>query len=276
MLGKLLKYDLRSCFKRFLPLWAAIFALACICAVTFRVDVMVSSLGRFLLRVLPPILLGGVFIGTAVLVIVYICDQFYHGLLGESGYLMFTLPVSTAQLVFSKLLTALILEVISVAAACISAFALVTLLDVRSMAAVFRELPDMLRVLREYPIPGGVYAVLAECILLLLVLLAVFDLKIFASISLGHLARKKRVFVSLLTYVGFSVLLSLLLSALFKSDWLWHFGGIGFAFTDSGFTLTGLGGAAAAIGTVIAGAALLGAVYFFLSGFILKYRLNLE
>lgn len=276
MLGKLLKYDLRSCFKRFLPLWAAIFALSCICALTFRVEIMDSTLGRFVLKVLPPVLLGGVFIGTAVLVIVYICDQIYYGLLGESGYLMFTLPVSTSQLIFSKLLTALILEVISVAAACISAFALVTLLDVQSMAAIFRNLPEMLSLFRDHPVPGGVYAILAECVVLLLVLLGTFDLKIFASIALGHLSRKKRVLMSLLAYVAFSVLLSMLMSLLFKTDWLWHFGGINVILTAHGVELTGLGGAAAAIGTVIGLAALLGAVYFLISHIILKKRLNLE
>ena len=57
MLGKLMKYDLRSCLRKFGPLWIAAVALSVLIGLSFRyvVDVEGGSSGliTFLLGVLP-------------------------------------------------------------------------------------------------------------------------------------------------------------------------------------------------------------------------------
>ena len=46
---------------------------------------------------------------AAILLTIYLLvERFYHNLLGNEGYLMFALPVSTSEHIIAKILTALI------------------------------------------------------------------------------------------------------------------------------------------------------------------------
>ena len=62
---------------------------------------------------IPAMLYVALCIAVVVLAIVFIIQRFYNGLLKDEGYLMFTLPVKTWQLIKAKGLTALIVTVIS-------------------------------------------------------------------------------------------------------------------------------------------------------------------
>ena len=130
MLGKLMKYDLRSCLRKFGPLWIAAVALSVLIGLSFRYVVDVeggrSGLITFLLGVLPSMVLFGLFVAMAVLALIFVCERFYKGLLGDEGYLMLTLPASAGAHIASKGLTALILELASALVALLSGFLLVT------------------------------------------------------------------------------------------------------------------------------------------------------
>ena len=58
-------------------------------------------------------LLFGLYVATGVLTLIFICERFYKGLLGDEGYLMFTLPASVSAHIGAKTLSALILELLS-------------------------------------------------------------------------------------------------------------------------------------------------------------------
>ena len=108
MLGKLMKYDLRSCLRKFWMLWAGLAALAVLNGYTIN-HVLDNSrfdgLLAFLFGVLPLILFFVLGIATAILILVFICDRFYKGLLGDEGYLAFTLPVSSAETTCARIWT---------------------------------------------------------------------------------------------------------------------------------------------------------------------------
>ena len=57
--------------------------------------------------ILSMIIYGFLFFGIMVVSLVVVIQRFYKSLLGDEGYLMFTLPVETWKLVMSKLLVAI-------------------------------------------------------------------------------------------------------------------------------------------------------------------------
>lgn len=62
----------------------------------------------FVFGVLPMILLVALYVAMGIFVLVFIIDRFYKGLLGNEGYLMFTLPVTSTAHIASKALTSMI------------------------------------------------------------------------------------------------------------------------------------------------------------------------
>ena len=116
MLGKLMKYDFRCMIRKFGPLWLGLIALAAVNGFTVG-HVLdngnMEGFMKFLFGVVPIILLFALWIATGVLMIMFVCERFYKGLLGDEGYLMFTLPATTKQHIGSKLIVALVMEIIT-------------------------------------------------------------------------------------------------------------------------------------------------------------------
>ena len=277
MLGKLMKYDLRSMLRKFGPLWIAAVTLSVVCGLYFRLMDSVSS-SNFLMKMLVALLpaaLFGIFVAMAVMALVFVCSRFYRGLLGDEGYLMHTLPVTAGTHIASKGLTALILELVS---------GLVALLCVTLVAVAYRpaELArgwqEFMAMFRQLDFPAAAPWLVIEGIVVGIAMTATETLKIFAAISLGHLAKKHRVLWAVLAYVGIDIALNILLGFEVSSGLLArifsHSWGL---FSDSGaITSSGLGMMAGAMGSVLLWEVLLGAAFFFLTRYILKKHLNLE
>lgn len=113
MLRKLIKHELRATSKIFLSLFAAVVALMGGFQMIFLVARLLT--GRDDTHPLLAVLFGlfsvlsafALLAMMAVLVIVPV-QRFYKNLLGDEGYLMFTLPATPAQQILSKLTTGLI------------------------------------------------------------------------------------------------------------------------------------------------------------------------
>ena len=280
MLGKLMKYDLRSCLRRFAPLWIAALALSVLSGLSFRYIIDVpgqrSGFATFLLSLLPTVLFG-LFVAMAVLALIFVCERFYKGLLGDEGYLMFTLPASAGAHIASKGLTALILEIVSALIALLSGFLLVVAYQPAGFAEGWVE---FWRMLGQIELPSAFPWLIVEGIFLVLISAAEQTLKIYAAIALGHLAKKHRVLWALLAYVGIGVALNTLFGIGISSSLVGRM--LGFCsnitiFSDSGaLTSSAVGAAAAAMGSVILVELLIAALFFFLTRFILRKHLNLE
>ncbi|MBR0207782.1 MAG: hypothetical protein IJQ43_02650 [Oscillospiraceae bacterium] len=281
MLGKLMKYDLRSCLRKFAPLWIAALALSVLIGLSFRyvVDIEGGSGGlvTFLLGVLPSMVLFGLFVAMAVLALIFVCERFYRGLLGDEGYLMLTLPASAGAHIASKGLTALILEIVSGLVAVLSGFLLVTVYRPAGFAEGWVE---FWRALGQLKVPSGFPWLIVEGVVLFLVTAAAQTLKIYAAIALGHLAKRHRALWALLSYVGIGFALNILFGIGVSNGLVERLLGFGSSwgfFSASGeITAHGLGMAAGAIGTAIVTELVLCAAFFFLTRYILRKRLNLE
>ena len=281
MLGKLMKYDLRSCLRKFGPLWLTAMALSVLIGLSFRFVIDApgerSGLVTFLLGVLPSMVLFGLFVAMAVLALIFVCERFYKGLLGDEGYLMLTLPASAGAHIASKGLTALILELVSGLVAVLSGFLLVTVYQPAGFAEGWVE---FWRMLGQLELPSAFPWLIVEGLLLSLVTAAAQTLKIYTAIALGHLAKKHRALWALLAYVSIGIVLNILFGAGVSSGLVSRLLGFGSSwglFSASGeLTAGALGTAAGVMGSVILAELLLAAAFFFITRWILKNKLNLE
>ena len=106
MLGKLLKYELKATSRTFLPIYGALILVALVNRL-FRMGNIDLGFG------LTTLVLVGLFVALGVLTLIVTIQRFSKNLLGDEGYLMFTLPVKPSQLIWSKLITTIIWGVLS-------------------------------------------------------------------------------------------------------------------------------------------------------------------
>lgn len=110
MLGKLLKYELKASARTLLPLYAGILILSVVCSIFLTVQMEDFSMNNKLdlFFGIMYMLLFALCVAMGVLTVVSIVQRFYKNLLGDEGFLMLTLPVSSVMLLSSKLLAAII------------------------------------------------------------------------------------------------------------------------------------------------------------------------
>lgn len=284
MLGKLMKYDLRSGIRTFSLIWIGLALLGAINGLTIRFVLAgdtQSGLVSFVVGVLPMILLVALYVAMGIFVLVFIIDRFYKGLLGNEGYLMFTLPVTSAAHIASKALTSMIFSVASAIVALLSGVLLMAVLTPPNFSDVAQAFQEAGRYLRVNPLPAGTGWLIAEFAVYMLIAAAVTILQIYTAISIGHLAKKNRGWFALLAYVGISIAFSIIMngcmSLLLQSDAFpnvllnWEF-----CLDDTGWHVQGVGMMASALGIYIGLDLLVGTGFFFATRAILSKRLNLE
>ncbi len=208
------------------------------------------------------------FTALGIMALVFICERFYKGLLGDEGYLMFTLPVTNTQHIAAKGITAMLLELITCVVAVISGILFLTVYDAHGFFEVLRNIPHYLGMV---DFPRGTGWVIAEFIAAMIIGGAAEILQIYAAISLGHLAKDHRAGMSFLAYVVLNMALSVLMRlAAYIVDII---PGIRIELLFDEFSM---GLFAGVIGVIIACELIKGAVFFFLSKYILDRKLNLE
>ncbi len=108
MLGKLLKQDFRATARIMLPLYAAVPVLGLF---TNLITHLCENQTGFLINAIG-MLVSLVFmlalIAAGVATVVLMVLRFYRNLMTDEGSLMFTLPVSTTELIFSKLIVSVV------------------------------------------------------------------------------------------------------------------------------------------------------------------------
>lgn len=106
MLGKLMKYEIKSCGRIFFPLYIVVLLFSILSGLFINFD---DGMHNFeIVYVIGVLVAFGLFVAMVVLTILFIVQRFNKSFLGDEGYLMFTLPVSQKKLVLSKFFTSLI------------------------------------------------------------------------------------------------------------------------------------------------------------------------
>lgn len=191
MLGKLMKYEIKATARILIPLYIALLAFAIINKIFIGTGLAHKLEGfgsiPFILSIFGyGCTMAAVFIVTFFVII----QRFYKNLLGDEGYLMNTLPVSTITNLTSKLSIAGFWNIVSGFVAILSI--LIMAFDPIAFSDFFTE---MFKALSEGYSEIGIqlYIIIFEIIILILVALLRSLTMIYASISIGHLFSKHRI-----------------------------------------------------------------------------------
>jgi hypothetical protein len=258
MLGKLMKYEFKATGRIFLPLFGALL----IVAVFNRIF---SSLNFKIPQIIGTSISVIMIVSICVIALILTIQRFSRNLLSKEGYLMFTLPVSTDGLIWSKLLVASIWSVISMVAVFIA---------IAIMAATgdcFQQLMNGIREFIRCIQEGGFNMVLLMLEGILLGIASLFSgiLLLYACMALSLFVNKHRVGFAFLMYIAFSIIGQTITSILATT--------ISFTRIEDLFTNMSSYGQ---IQTVFGGAFLWllisGGVFYILTRYMLKNRLNLE
>jgi len=260
---KLLKYDFRSLFKRFALLWPAALVLALLLGLSFNLEPLRV---RGMLYFTMVLLFGGVMAAMGVAAAIFIVRRFNDGLLKDEGYLMFTLPVTGAQLICSKLLSAMTAVLISGLVG-LGSFILLGAAFTFYLEDFFRMAQWLLEKLAR--LDAETWLLAAEGLLLGLVALAAQILLIYMCIAIGHLAPSHPGLAAVGAWLVFSAAERHVLS------------GVDSLLDRMGLALAGLfnglpGEPAVTLALTICAQLALSTVYFAVTNYILTHRLNLE
>lgn len=263
MLGKLLKYELKATSRIFLPLFVVLVLFAIITKIFFTINNnstvmnLVTGLGTaaYVLSI----------IIIFVLTLIVMIQRFYKNLLGDEGYLMFTLPVSSSMQIAAKLIIAIFWQIVSLA------LTAGTVLIVAYRPDIWSILSDGFNQIYNGMNKFGlnVPAITTEIIITTLISLTTSILMIYASISIGHLFTRHKILASFGSFLALSMAnqaissIIVLIASVIEPKFL----------TDQTV-------APSYVNILIIGAMvidlLFGAAYYFITKYILQKHLNLE
>ena len=265
MLRKLMKHEFRATGRVMGPLFGLLLIAAI--AARFSVGVLLESSARFLN------LLGGLFTTAFVIAIVGVCvmslvlmiNRFRTNLLGDEGYIMFTLPASVHQQIWSKLIVSAVWFIAAGLAVAAASFILVAQqgfwLEIRrGFAEIFRHLTAY------YAFNGTAF--LFELLALIFVGCCVLCLEFYAAMAIGHSFANHKVLYSVLSFLGLQFVMQLLSGGILV--------GTNYDLLTVSLPSDGVLAMHSVMLTVIASTAVFGAVYYVITTMFLKKRLNLE
>ena len=218
MLSKLLKYEMMSTGRIFVVCYIGVLVTALLFrllgALAWDYGNELDTVQGFL--AIPNIVAGlsmmmyvVMVVAVIVVTIIFILQRFYKNLLTGEGYLMHTLPVTAAQHIWSKLIAAVIWTILSSIVVVLSVCVLSMTGEL--LAAFIEEWREFLAVFRIYfGVPFSLIAL--ECVVVLVVSIAVSILEVYLAIMLGHQAAKHKIAMAVVAYVGISVVLNIIFS----------------------------------------------------------------
>ena len=210
MVRKLIKYDFRSYLRLLLPVQLILIGFAAFNRVIQFFEpvqgattssnvystVFVSSLVLYIIAIIVCIIMT-----VAVGII-----RFYQGMYTNEGYLSHTLPVTPSQHIFAKLLTSVIFCLGTDLAVFLS-FMVITAGDVN--IEVFKAFFYLAQKYFERLGANGAFYALEAIVLLCVMVLHLF-LQLYFCISVGQLAKKKKVLLAFGVYFGIYVVKQIL------------------------------------------------------------------
>lgn len=270
MLGKLMKYEFKATRRIFLPLYGLILLVALLLRlfIAFNyskaqanlspaasVGMGISFLAYFLLIA-----------AVCVMTLVVLIQRFEKNLLGDEGYLSFTLPVKVHTHIDAKMLVTLIWTVLSVLVGFLSV--LILIFDQEALWNYRRYTPAFLQWWNS-----SMKWITAEWVVFLLVTILSGTLHIYASMAVGNLCPRHRILAGCGAFLGFSIIEEITAAILVT----WNVvRSTGVAFSIFGIPFSGSADNAVGLGVTTLFIAVFGAVYYFFTNWVLSRKLNLE
>ncbi|MDU4938719.1 MAG: ABC transporter permease [Clostridium sp.] len=263
MLGKLLKYEFKATGRLVLPLYGALLVFGLINKIFLETEIgfgsasgTIGNIASLITMFVYGCIMAAVFIVTFFIVL----QRYYKNLLGDEGYLMNTLPVSVWKNICSKLIVGIVWNILSVIVAIIS---IVILAYYPGMIGnAFEFIGEVWRVgISEFGF--RIPLVIFEIIALGILSCASSNLLLYSSMSIGHLANKRKILCSFGAFIGISMITSFITSVFNTSIISYNYG---LDFMDFQWILL----------KVAANLIITSVIYFVISSYIMKNKLNLE
>ena len=209
MLKKLLKHELKATSRYILPIFLILFLFTILNKIILGLDIF-KGMFKGALKIIPGITITGYVLSLIAIVVVtfvILVVRFYKNLTSEEGYLMFTLPVKSNQLVNSKLLIAMFWTVLSILAVILSLFLLFMnefdpSLFFGSIREIWEGIPQASR--------GNAVLLAVEIIVTVILTLINSILQIYVSIAIGQLFNGHKLIGSFGAYIGINLVLQIL------------------------------------------------------------------
>ena len=274
MLMKLMRHEFRATGRIMGPVFLALLATSIGANVSLRflfdVDHWLANLVGGLLMVAFVVAIIGVCMAAGILMIY----RFYKNLLQDEGYVMLTLPVSIHQHIWSKLIVSSVWFIVTglavILACCVTAFDITVIREILwGLGEIFQELR---KVQAYYALNGTAIAV--ELIVLVFLGLVAMCLQFYAALAAGHSLPSHKMAWSVVWYFGLQFVFQLLgvcaiqiLDQVNFFDW---------GIFNANVHLDVMAGIHIGMLLLIFGTVIYGAVFYGVTTFFLKKRLNLE
>lgn len=270
MLGKLLKYEMKASGRILLPIFGAVLIMGALSSVFMRMTPHMAWGVTFmnLLTIVFVVLFVGLIVAALCLSFVISIMRFKKNLLGEEGYFMHTLPVSTWQNITAKTLVAACYQIISFFVAIAAGLLFATIGATASVTEFFHEVGRAFRIVYSQ-IGNALWLYAVEVVIFALICLLGSNMMIYASMSVGHAANSRKVLLSVAAFLGFYIIGQIINSFLYAGfEYFYNLAG--------SYSISALYRPQPAVLalTVLEIAYL--AAYFFVTSWFLKRRLNLQ
>lgn len=270
MLGKLMKHEFRATARVMGPLYLALLLLAA--GANGSARLLSSTQNRFLITMggIELFVFGLVIVALCVMTLVVMINRFRTNLLGNEGYVTFTLPASVHEQVWSKLLVSTVWAVATAVAVCLAS--VIAVFRVSYVSSIVEDIREMMQRMNSYYALNGTAFVL-ELLVLLIVGCFGICLEFYAAMAVGHSFAKHKTLLSVVFFFLFQIVMQVIgtwtLFTTGNSNWMENL----FHQISNANAVTAMH---TFMGVAIAFAAMVAAVYYFLTTYMLSKHLNLE
>jgi len=215
MLSKLMYHEFKATRRVFFPAYGIVLALAVISSIFM---ILSNSLQRLAVPLTLLLVAYGLSLfAVGVLSFVYMIVRFYKNLLCDEGYLMFTLPATPAQLIWSKCIVSTIWMVVSTILCIVTLGILLIPLMLGTFSTADASFWNTIHLGFQYIAQTcGIHAITFPILLIVLgiVYIANSCMHIYACLAVGGLFNKHRLGAAVIAFIVFAIAWNIILTAL--------------------------------------------------------------
>lgn len=204
MLGKLLKHELKATSRLLLPIFLILAVFTVMDRIVLSLNIykgVLATISGFI-----TFAYGVSILAVIIVTSVFVIYRFYKNLMTDEGYLMFTLPVKTTELINSKLLVAVLWTSVAIAAIFASLFGVFS--GSRHFPEIVKVFETLFKQLSHYL---GSYITLfcIEFVVLLILSIISSILMIYVSVAIGQLLNGHKLLGSIGAYIVLSIIIQI-------------------------------------------------------------------
>lgn len=277
MLVKLMKHEFRATSRVMLPLYLVLLVVSL--GANLSVNVLMES-DFHILQMMGGLLIAAFtigIIGVCIMTVALMVQRFQKNLLSDEGYLMFTLPVNVHQQVWSKLLVSAVWFAATFLVVCLAGWLFVY--HVGILRDLLKEVGYFIHVTTGYEM-GSLMAIFLECVALAFVACCTFCLQFYAAMAVGYSRPNHKALFSVVSFFGFQFAAQtvgiILMNVLVKVIGVLPVDEMLDAIGMQQIYMDGLAATQLMLVVIILGCAVYGAIFYRITTWFLKNRLNLE